>query len=165
MRRTEASPSGSSAIRSLIFAAALSVSETRFSGLSVISIGAHRSSVDRLSESPSGAFRNAEFVTAVSRLVEPFSSPLVASPALLTSGSPYAGGTRARQLVALPDLWVLRARDSGLDDGHVLRVRDASAPPLQGTSVGVRVRCLRGTARAEPVHDQLLPDGDALHRL
>src|SRR6476620_2632189 len=156
MRRTEASPSGSSAIRSLIFAAALSVSDTRVSGLSVISIAPIVAAWFGCPNPPPGASRHAEFVTAVSRLVEPFSSSLVASPALLTSRSPYAGGTRARQLVALPDLRVLRARDSGLDDGHVLRVRDAPTPPLQGARARVRVRGLHRPARAEPLHDQLL---------
>src|SRR5215218_4206224 len=52
---------------------------------------AHRSSVVRLSESPPGPFSTTQLVTAASRLVEPFSSSLVASRALLTSGSPYPG--------------------------------------------------------------------------
>jgi NADH-quinone oxidoreductase subunit A len=46
------------------------------------------------SDPPSGAFRNPALVTAVTRVVEPFSSSLVALANVLTSGSLTAGRMR-----------------------------------------------------------------------
>src|SRR5919204_6146388 len=77
-RRTAASPTGSSAISCLIFAAALSVSETSVTGRSVIStwpiVATPSAGASPLRDTPDSA----NFVTAASRLVEPFSSSLVA---------------------------------------------------------------------------------------
>ena len=55
MRRTAASPSGSSAIRSVIFAAALSVSATSVAGRSVISIALIVATSSDCPNHPSGA--------------------------------------------------------------------------------------------------------------
>src|SRR5207302_443677 len=109
--------------------------------------------------------RKGDFVTAASRLVEPFSSSLVPVRALLTSGSPDVGGRGARQLVGVPDLRPLRARDPGLDGGDVLRLCHPAGATDPRPDDPVRIRRLPGPAEPEPLHDQLLPDGDALHRL
>src|SRR6476619_8495633 len=71
----------------------------------------------------------------------------------------------AGQLVALSDLRLLRARDSALDDLRLVRAGHQAAPPHARPLAAVRVRRLRRAAGAQPLHDQLLPDGDALHRL
>src|SRR5882724_9303266 len=67
---------------------------------------------------------------------------------LIRSGRQGVGGRRrrARQLAAVSHLRAVRSTDSDLDARDVLRLRDPSAAPAA-------------------VHDQLLPDGDALHRL
>src|SRR5262249_13958352 len=151
IRRTEASPSGSSAIRSMIFAATDSVSETMVTGRSVISIG-------RIVATCSGlriTLPEPDFVTAAARLVEPFSSPLVMVCALLASAS-GSGRSRARQLVVVPHLRAVRARDPGLDGRDVVRVRAPAAASSPRPHDSVRVRRLEGPAAPDPLHDQLL---------
>src|SRR4029078_13241481 len=69
------------------------------------------------------------------------------------------------RLFAFSDLRLLRARDSALDDLRVVRAGHQAAPPHARPLAAVRSRRLRGPAGAHPLHDQLLPDGDALHRL
>src|SRR3954452_588945 len=71
----------------------------------------------------------------------------------------------AGQLVALSDLRLLRARDSALDGLRLVRAGDPAEPPHARPDAAVRVRRLPGSADAHPLHDQLLPDGDALHSL
>src|SRR6185503_1881495 len=103
--------------------------------------------------------------TAVSRLVEPFSSSLVIARALLASAPVEAEDAGAQQLVCLPHLRTVRARDSGFDGCDVVRLRDAAPSSDARPDDPVRVRRLDRPAAPEPLHDQLLPDGDALHRL
>src|SRR6059058_5187325 len=75
------------------------------------------------------------------------------------------GRTRARQLVAVPDLRDLRAGHSRIDDVVLLRLRDSAAQAYTPARAAVRVRCVDGSAPHAALHGQLLPDGDALHRL
>jgi NADH:ubiquinone oxidoreductase subunit 3 (subunit A) len=62
-------------------------------------------------------------------LVEPFSSSLVTVRDLVTSGRSTREDRGAAQLVGVPDLRALRARDSGHDARRVLRIRDEARPP------------------------------------
>src|SRR4051812_17412935 len=71
----------------------------------------------------------------------------------------------AGQLVALSDLRPFRARDSPLDGLRLVRAGHQAASAHARAHASLRVRRLPGAAGAEPLHDQLLPDGDALHRL
>src|SRR6266545_3264864 len=75
------------------------------------------------------------------------------------------GGTRARQLAAVPDLRGLRAGDSSIDDVPLLRLRDASTPSHPRSNDPLRVGRLAWAPADAALHDQLLPDGNALHRL
>src|SRR5919201_1203882 len=75
------------------------------------------------------------------------------------------GGTRARQLAAVPDLRAVRAGHSRIDDVVLVRLRDTAAPAHARPRDPLRVRRLDRPAPRPAVHDQLLPDGDALHRL
>src|SRR5262245_49847531 len=106
-------------------------------------------------------------VTAVTRTVEPFRAQLVRHRFLVTSAAAAVSGERcgARQLAPISDLRVLRARDPGLHDSRVVRLLDEAPAPDSRAPRPLRVRRLAGPAEAAAVHDQLLPDGDALHRL
>src|SRR5918995_7158151 len=75
------------------------------------------------------------------------------------------GGTRARQLAAVPDLRGVRVDHPRVDDVVLVRVCDSAASPHARARDPLRVWCLRRAAGDAPLHDQLLPDGDALHRL
>src|SRR5829696_3505564 len=70
----------------------------------------------------------------------------------------------AGRLVSLPRVRLLRARHPGLDDCHVVPLRIARAE-LASAPDPIRVRGLDRPSRAAAVHGQLLPHGDALHRL
>src|SRR6266516_4067055 len=83
---------------------------------------------------------------------------------LLGSPSPK-GGTRARQLAAVPDLRDLRADHSRIDDVVLLRLCDASRPAHPLARATRRVRRLHGPAESSALHGQLLSHRDALHRL
>src|SRR3954463_1440409 len=72
---------------------------------------------------------------------------------------------RARQLVAVPDVRAARVRDPALDGRHVVHLRDAAEGEDARPGDPVRVGRLDRAARPPALHDQLLPDGDALHRL
>src|SRR6185437_10638019 len=74
-------------------------------------------------------------------------------------------GVDARQLAAIPDLRRPRARDPGLDDGDVVQVLAAPRAPYPRAHGAVRVGRLEGGAPAAALQRELLPDGDALHRL
>src|SRR6266513_957348 len=86
---------------------------------------------------------------------------------LIRSGRQGVGGRRrrARQLAAVSHLRAVRSTDSDLDARDVLRLRDPSEAPHTRTRDPVRVRRLDRSAAPATLHDQLLPDGDALHRL
>src|ERR1051325_11666653 len=118
MRKTSASPAGSSAIRPLILAAADSVNGIRVVGSTV--------AIDRIVATRS-ALRipraEASLVTPVSRLVQPFSSRLVSGLALLASAPVEAEDISAQQLVGLPHLRAVRACDPGFDGRDVVRSR------------------------------------------
>src|SRR5205823_12420834 len=75
------------------------------------------------------------------------------------------GRTRARQLAAVPDLRDLRAGHSRIHDVVLLRLRHAPAQTYATAGAAVRVRRVDGPAAHAALHGQLLPDGDALHRL
>src|SRR2546428_1120367 len=86
---------------------------------------------------------------------------------LIRSGRQGVGGRRrrARQLAAVSHLRAVRSTDSDLDGRDVVRLRDPPEAPDTVARDSVRVRRLDGTAAPAALHDQLLPDGDALHRL
>src|SRR6266513_391170 len=86
---------------------------------------------------------------------------------LIRSGRQGVGGRRrrARQLAAVSHLRAVRSTDSDLDARDVLRLRDPSEAPHTRTRDPVRVRRLDRSPAPAALHDQLLPDGDALHRL
>src|ERR671910_290908 len=75
------------------------------------------------------------------------------------------GGTRARQLAAVPDLRGVRVDHSRVDDVVLVRVCDPAASTYARARDPLLIGCLRRTSGNAPVHDQLLPDGDAVHRL
>src|SRR5262249_34591371 len=125
---------------------------------SLISIADPSYPTSRLLKSP-------DFVTLGSRTVEPFRTPFVARLDLLGSG-PLNGEERvARQLAAVSVLRGLRPDHPGDDDLRLFRLRDAAETTKPCPDRAVRVRRVDRTAAAAALHDQLLPDGDALHRL
>src|SRR6266508_4271406 len=83
----------------------------------------------------------------------------------LLGSRPLRGRTRARQLAAVPDLRGLRAGDSRVDDVVLLRLRHPSAATNARADDPLRVGRLAGAAADPALHDQLLPHGDAVHRL
>src|SRR2546422_10844647 len=83
----------------------------------------------------------------------------------LLGSRPLRGRTRARQLAAVPDLRDLRAGDPGFHDVGLVRLLDASTSAQPGARAPLRVGRLDRRAAHTAFHDQLLPDGDALHRL
>src|SRR6478752_2740823 len=74
-------------------------------------------------------------------------------------------GVDARQLAAIPDLRDPCARDPRLDDGDVVLVLAEADAPDPRPDRAVRVRRLDGAAAAAALQRELLPHGDALHRL
>src|SRR5690348_14632109 len=74
-------------------------------------------------------------------------------------------GVDARQLAAIPDLRDLCAPHPRLDDGDVVLV--LAAPRATDPRAHHAVRVGRGdrAAAAAALQRELLPDGDALHRL
>src|SRR5437763_16126366 len=74
-------------------------------------------------------------------------------------------GVDARQLAAIPDLRDPCAPDPRLDDGDVVLVLPEARTPDARAHRAVRVGRLDRAAAAPALQRQLLPDGDALHRL
>src|SRR5215203_610632 len=158
MRSTSASPAGSWAISSRIFVAAPWVRLTRAS-CSIVAI-ALMVATSRTVRSLSPG----EFVTADTLIVEPNRGLLV--PWYVTAELARNGRRAdARWLAPVPDVRGACVGDSGVHDPDVLRLRDAPGTKDEDPAAALRVGRLAGSASAEPLHDQLLPDGDALHRL
>src|SRR5512132_2356110 len=151
MRRTETSPSGSEAMSSRIFSAALLVTVTiRFSVYQRVSAGKRPPPCDSCS-------------TRISMLRAEVRDTARTTRARIVW---RRDAWRPGRLVSLLRLRLLRPGDPGVDDPHVLRVRHASDASCPRADRTLRVGRLDRAAAAEAaVHDQLLPDGDALHRL
>ena len=155
-RRTPASPSGSSAWRSRIFAAARSVSVMTSTGRSMIST--------RLIVAMWAGVTSPDFVTVGAGFVEPFSALLVRRGQVL--------GSAPGKEVAMLDNWLpfliygffalaIPASMVAMSFAFATRPR----APQQGADASVRVGRVHGPLAAAALHRQLLPDGDAVHRL
>src|SRR6266508_3476065 len=150
MRSTEISPSGSESISSRIFWAAVSVTVTiRVSVYQRVSAGKG----PRLCDSCST--RNFSIRSRVRDTARKTPPRLVWR----------RDARRPGRLVSVPRLRLLRPCDPGVDDPDVVRLRDPAVSPRTRANRPLRVRGFHRTTEAAALHDQLLPDGDALHRL